>query len=109
MSVCSISESSHLPISPVPGIGITRTALFYFIGNYKNKFVYIEISFYICDMKNSAVYIIMKSVSEDYHGTYLDVVDVYEELAKAEAVCAQLNDDNTHYDTMYYVSNHLVK
>lgn len=48
------------------------------------------------------VYLVMKRTSVDYHGTYEEVVSVYEDKSLADALVDKLNEENYVYDIEYY-------
>lgn len=60
-------------------------------------------------MDSSKVYLVIESKSEDYHGTYKDILCVYSNKDKAQKEVDRLMEKNNDYDTEYYfVSYHVL-
>ena len=49
------------------------------------------------------VFIIIEAKSEDYHGTYKEVVGVFKDLDKAENEVSRLTEENGDYNTEHYL------
>lgn len=52
-------------------------------------------------MKQEKVYIVTSHRSEDYHGTYVDVISVHATEKSARQAIKDLYENEPHYDTDY--------
>lgn len=52
---------------------------------------------------NDYIYIVIEAKSEDYHGTYKEIVGVYSTKKAAEEKAKALSDNNHIYDIEFYV------